>query len=94
MNAIGLISDRIAAFRKAILPSGLDRPAISTQSTTQLFMPDNSVDYFFFDPPFGSNITYSELNSLMESWLGVLTNRKPEAIADRHQKNRLMNTES
>jgi hypothetical protein len=94
MNAIGLISDRIAAFRKAILPSGLDRPAISTQSTTQLLMPDNSVDYFFFDPPFGSNITYSELNSLMESWLGVLTNRKPEAIADRHQKNRLMNTES
>lgn len=49
-------------------------------------MPDNSVDYFFFDPPFGSNITYSELNSLMESWLGVLTNRKPEAIEDRHQK--------
>jgi len=47
MNAIGLISDRIAAFRKAILPSGLDRPAISTQSTTQLLMPDNSVDYFF-----------------------------------------------
>jgi len=86
MNAIGLISDRIAAFRKAILPSGLDRPAISTQSTTQLLMPDNSVDYFFFDPPFGSNITYSELNSLMESWLGVLTNRKPEAIEDRHQK--------
>lgn len=86
MNAIGLISDRISAFRKAILPSGLDRPAISTQSTTQLLMPDNSVDYFFFDPPFGSNITYSELNSLMESWLGVVTNRKPEAIEDRHQK--------
>jgi len=86
MNAIGLISDRIAAFRKALLPSELDRPVISTQSTTQLLMPDNSVDYFFFDPPFGSNITYSELNSLMESWLGVLTNRKPEAIEDRHQK--------
>ncbi|MGE8587792.1 MAG: DNA methyltransferase [Alcaligenes sp.] len=86
MNAIGLISDRIAAFRKAFLPSGLDRPAISTQSTTQLLMPDNSIDYLFFDPPFGSNITYSELNSLMESWLGVLTNRAPEAIEDRHQK--------
>ncbi|MGQ3002533.1 MAG: DNA methyltransferase [Hydrogenophaga sp.] len=86
MNAIGLISDRIAAFRKAILPSGLARSIISTQSTTDLLMPDNSVDYFFFDPPFGSNISYSELNSLMESWLGVLTNRKPEAIEDRHQK--------
>lgn len=86
MNAIGLISDRIAAFRKAILPSGLARPVISTQSTTQLLMPDNSVDYFFFDPQFGSNIAYSELNSIMESWLGVVTNRKPEAIEDRHQK--------
>lgn len=85
MNAIGLISDRIAAFRKAILPSDLARPLISTQSTTELLMPDNSVDYFFFDPPFGSNITYSELNSLMESWLGILTNRKAEAIEDRHQ---------
>lgn len=86
MNAIGLMSDRLAAFRKAILPPNFSRPLISTQSTTDLLMPDNSVDYFFFDPPFGSNITYSELNSLMESWLGVLTNRKPEAIEDRHQK--------
>lgn len=86
MNAIGLMSDRLAAFRKAILPPNFSRPLISTQSTTDLLMPDNSVDYFFFDPPFGSNITYSELNSLMESWLGVLTDRKPEAIEDRHQK--------
>lgn len=86
MNAIGLMSDRLSAFRKAILPPNFARPLISTQSTTDLLMPDNSVDYFFFDPPFGSNITYSELNSLMESWLGVLTDRKPEAIEDRHQR--------
>lgn len=86
MNAIGLISDRVAAFKKAILPNDLARPTISTQSTTQLLMPDSSVDYFFFDPPFGKNITYSELNSIMESWLRVMTNRKPEAIEDRSQK--------
>ena len=86
MNAIGLISDRLSAFRKAILPPDLSRPLISTQSTTDLLMPNNSVDYFFFDPPFGSNISYSELNSLMESWLGVTTSRKQEAIEDRHQK--------
>ncbi|QOR40631.1 DNA methylase [Billgrantia diversa] len=86
VNAIGLISDRLAAFRKAILSNDLGRPAISTQSTTQLLMPDDSVDYFFFDPPFGKNISYSELNSIMESWLGVMTNREPEAIEDRHQK--------
>ena len=86
MNAISLISDRLSAFRKAILPPDLSRPLISTQSTTDLLMPNNSVDYFFFDPPFGSNISYSELNSLMESWLGVTTSRKQEAIEDRHQK--------
>lgn len=43
-------------------------------------MPDNSLDYFFFDPPFGANINYSELNSLWEVWLKVLTNNKPEAV--------------
>lgn len=86
MSAIGLMSDRLAAFRKAILPPTFLRPLISTQSTTNLLMPNDSVDYLFFDPPFGSNITYSELNSLMESWLGVLTDREPEAIEDRHQK--------
>ncbi|MBX7132544.1 MAG: site-specific DNA-methyltransferase, partial [Fimbriimonadaceae bacterium] len=86
MNAIGLISDRLAALRKAILPTGLSRPLICTRSSTNLLMPDNSIDYVFLDPPFGSNISYSELNSLMEAWLGVMTNRRPEAIEDRHQK--------
>lgn len=86
MNSIRLIADRVSAFRKAILPSGLLRPVISTQSTTAIGIPDNSVDYLFFDPPFGSNITYSELNSLMESWLAVVTNRKSEAIEDKCQK--------
>lgn len=37
-------------------------------------------DYIFVDPPFGSNINYSELNILWEAWLGVLTNNKHEAI--------------
>jgi DNA modification methylase len=85
MNAVRLIADRLSAFRKALLPSNLSRPFISTQSTTKLLIPDSSIDYCFFDPPFGSNITYSELNSLMESWLGVMTSRKNEAIEDRHQ---------
>ena len=40
----------------------------------------NSLDYGFIDPPFGSNINYSELNSTWESWLNVWTNNIPEAI--------------
>ena len=41
---------------------------------------DDSLDYFFFDPPFGSNLNYSELNFLWESWHKVWTNNKSEAI--------------
>ena len=47
---------------------------------------DNSCDYIFLDPPFGSNLNYSELNSLLEGWLGVSTNNQPEAIENRVQK--------
>lgn len=50
------------------------------QSFTDLRLPDNCMDYLFIDPPFGSNINYSELNFLWESWLKVCTNNTEEAI--------------
>jgi len=54
---------------------------VSTASFSDLRQVSSmSCDYLFIDPPFGANINYSELNSLWESWLGVLTNIKPEAI--------------
>ncbi|MDA3787025.1 MAG: DNA methyltransferase [Desulfobacula sp.] len=60
---------------------------IQTGSLSSLTgLPDNSIDYLFIDPPFGSNIMYSELNYLWESWLRVKTNEKEEAIENRHQK--------
>lgn len=55
----------------------------STQSSTDLNnIPNNSIDYIFVDPPFGSNLMYSELNFLWESWLKVFTNNKKEAIVN------------
>jgi len=64
-----------------------DAVRISTQSATDLSnIPDQSVDYAFTDPPFGSNIAYSELNLLWESWLGVRTAVADEAIVSRAQK--------
>ena len=64
-------------------PSG----CVTTASTTaSLCIPDNSVDYVFTDPPFGENIYYADLNFLVESWHGVLTNAAPEAIVDRFKK--------
>ncbi|KGX84853.1 DNA methyltransferase [Pontibacillus litoralis] len=53
---------------------------ITQSSSTNLGVPENSVDYIFTDPPFGSNIMYSELNFLWESWLKVITNNKNESI--------------
>lgn len=55
---------------------------ISTGSTTQLLIGDNTCDYIFTDPPFGSNLNYSELSFLWESWLEVVTCSKFEAIVN------------
>ena len=54
--------------------------AISTGSSTQLELPDASIDYVFVDPPFGANIPYADLAILVESWHGVRTNAAEEAV--------------
>jgi DNA modification methylase/predicted RNA-binding Zn-ribbon protein involved in translation (DUF1610 family) len=56
--------------------------ASSVSSATSINLPDNSVDYIFTDPPFGANISYSELNFIQESWLRVKTNVKHEAVVN------------
>ncbi|MFO7295455.1 MAG: DNA methyltransferase [Clostridia bacterium] len=61
---------------------------ISTQSLSDFrnIISESSVDYIFTDPPFGSNLMYSELNFLWEAWLKVFTNNKPEAVVNKVQK--------
>jgi 16S rRNA G966 N2-methylase RsmD len=39
-----------------------------------------SVDYVFTDPPFGSNIFYSDMNLFHEAWLGEITDQRLEAV--------------
>ena len=41
---------------------------------------DRSVDYVFTDPPFGSNIFYSDMNLFQEAWLGETTDHAREAV--------------
>ena len=65
------------------------RQISSTSSTSETLIPNESVDYMFFDPPFGANLNYSELNFLWEAWLKVFTNSVPEAIENRIQKKTL-----
>jgi DNA modification methylase/DNA-binding transcriptional regulator YiaG len=62
------------------------RCVVHTGSATALdFIPDGSVDLVFTDPPFGANINYSEMNILWESWFGVFTDNRDEAIVNRYQ---------
>jgi len=62
----------------------------ATGSTAALLAPDNIIDYIFTDPPFGENIYYSDLNFLVESWYGVLSNANAEAIVDKAKKKGLL----
>ena len=62
--------------------------AISTQSSTSFHqIASDSLDYVFVDPPFGSNIIYSDLSLLHEAWLAVETNTQEEAVVHRRKKN-------
>ena len=54
-------------------------------SADDLPLPDNSVDYIFTDPPFGSNIFYSDMNLFHEAWLDSTTDPAAEAVVDRVQ---------
>ena len=76
---------RVGAIQKILRNIGTS--IIGTGSSTSLSIPDNSVDYMFIDPPFGSNLAYSDLNTIWESWLRVSTNVAEEAIVNnRHAK--------
>ena len=54
-------------------------------SATSLPLEDQSVDYVFTDPPFGSNIFYSDMSLFQEAWLPgqQLTDAGLEAVVDR-----------
>ena len=75
--ARGKISDLKAYFEQ-------NKPAascaVSTGSSRSIDLPDECVDYVFVDPPFGSNIMYSEMSFLYEAWLRVMTAEDEEAI--------------
>ncbi len=79
--------ERIKDLRRIKPETDRSNVCISTQSATDLRnIPDESIDYIFTDPPFGGNLNYSELNILVEAWLGVTTNQVPEAIVNQYQK--------
>ena len=89
------IASQIDSRRNAVTVTAASQqlPCITTSSATAMSIAEDSIDYIFTDPPFGSNKMYSELNFLWESWLKVKTNNALEAISNRAQKKGLQEYE-
>jgi DNA modification methylase len=81
-NWINVFESRIQASKRAQIPmQGFEKSTvIETCSATSVQLPSCSIDYIFLDPPFGSNLQYSELNCFWESWIKVWTNIQYEAV--------------
>ena len=90
-NVLKIFAGKVDDFAKAyILTKSFPGSMINLASATDLQnIPESCIDYIFTDPPFGANINYSELSSLWESWLAVMTNQTPEAIINDVQKKTL-----
>lgn len=57
-------------------------------SANAIPLEDNSVDYVFTDPPFGSNLFYADMALFHEAWLDGFTDVDQEAVIDRGVRKR------
>jgi hypothetical protein len=80
----GIIRQKLSIVFRS-LNSIKENQLVSTGSAIITKMKAESLDYVFLDPPFGSNIMYSDLNLITESWNSVFTNQKSEAIENQTQ---------
>lgn len=88
-NVFGLFSRKVNAAIKANA-AVFNRDLFDTNNTDVTYdlasaanlkhLDGNIIDYIFTDPPFGSNIFYSDMNLFHEAWLGKITNHKSEAV--------------
>src|SRR5437879_8509269 len=75
---------QLQTYFRAFRPHPAYLPAVRRGSATKLGdVANDSVDYVFTDPPFGSNIFYADCNLIWESWLGRLTDVNSEAVVNR-----------
>src|SRR5680860_49292 len=79
-----------AYFRSNVNSFSSQNFRISTQSTVDIKLPHNSIDYIFIDPPFGDNLMYSELNYIIDMWLKIYENNKQETIINKAQQKTLV----
>lgn len=92
LNTIGLLNRKLKDISKAIQQlKFVDQniSIITIGSATSLDrVINNSIDYIFTDPPFGSNIFYADCNLIWESWLGQFTDQTQEAVVHVKHKNK------
>lgn len=89
MSLMTLLDERFKQIKRAARRLAHTTFVGVQSATSQSFIPNESLDYIFIDPPFGSNIMYSELSFLWEAWLGAFTNISHEAIENKTQKKNL-----
>ena len=86
INPIEYFNEKGAWALKLLSTMPRSRSIISTQSAQSIIRQgflENSIDYIFVDPPFGSNLQYSELGFITESWLKVFTANKQETVVNK-----------
>jgi predicted RNA methylase len=86
-NVLEVMRNKIRQLRsyyEALGPQEAPLPAVRLGSATKLAgIPDESIDYVFTDPPFGSNLFYADCNLIWEAWLGGVTPHQEEAVVNR-----------
>ena len=78
LSALVRADDLIRERQFALFPSHQSYEICSATALSHLA--DDSVDYVFTDPPFGSNIFYSDMTLFHEAWLGHTTDNAEEAV--------------
>ena len=88
MNAFNTFEDKSRDLFRAVSEMKLFKNTLSCVSKCDArknSLSHNSIDYCFYDPPYGANINYSELNLMWEAWLGQFTNVSEEVIENEYQ---------
>lgn len=90
-NLISGLRRKLSTIAKAfaIVRGRKGRVEVRQQSSCDIDLPDEKIDYVFTDPPFGGNIPYAEINFLNEAWLNHYTDRTEEVIVSNHQEKTL-----
>src|SRR5581483_8092082 len=73
----------ISAYYRSISGCAGEAKVLRGSATELAGVAENSIDYVFTDPPFGSNIYYSDCALLWEAWLGEFTPVEQEILINR-----------